>query len=254
MDSAASPSLAVATPERVALSLPVAGIGYRCLAYLVDLALLFLFWMVSYFTFSLLVSDVVGLLRGLGGLLQTLVVVGLFATQWMYWTLAEVLMGGQTPGKRLLGIRVVRVDGSPVGPLESAVRNLCRVVDFLPGLYATGCISMLLTRQHRRLGDLLAGTLLVREERFDLDKYMAPATGESAASAAPATERLSAGDVELILSFLSRARLLEPEVRMRLGTRLVERYGGLSESERATVLASPQAIETFLRARVQAER
>jgi uncharacterized RDD family membrane protein YckC len=231
----------------------VAGIGYRCLAYLVDLCLIFLFWIVAYFSFSLLVSDMVGLLRGLGGLLRTVVVVGLFATQWMYWTLAEVLMGGQTPGKRLLGIRVVRVDGSPVGPLESTVRNLCRVVDFLPGLYATGCISMLLTRQHRRLGDLLAGTLLVREERFDLDKYTAPAAGESAA-AAPATERLSAGDVELILSFLSRARLLEPEVRMRLGTRLVERYGGLSESERATVLASPQAIETFLRARVQAER
>ncbi len=253
MDSAASPSLDVATPERVSLSLPVAGIGYRCLAYLIDIALLFGFWVVAYFTFTLLVSDVLGFMQGLSGFTQTLMVVGLFATQWMYWTLAEVFMGGQTPGKRLIGIRVVRLDGSPVGPLESAVRNLVRVVDFLPGLYATGCLSMLLTRQHRRLGDLLAGTLLVREERFDLDKYTTAAEAP-AVSATPGTVRLGPEDVELVLAFLTRAPQLEPAARAQLGARLVDRYGGLGESERATVLASPQATESFLRARVQAER
>jgi uncharacterized RDD family membrane protein YckC len=253
MDSTTSPSLDVATPERVALSLPVAGIGYRCLAYLVDVFLLFLFWAVAYFTFTLVVEDMLGFIQGLSGLTQTLLVVGLFATQWLYWTSCEVLMGGQTPGKRLIGIRVVRVDGSPVGVLESAVRNLVRVVDFIPGLYALGCLSMLLTRQHRRLGDLLAGTLLVREERFDLDKYTAPAEA-LAAPTTPGAVRLTPEDVELILGFLTRAPHLEPAARTRLGTRLVERYGGLSEAERATVLASAQATESFLRARVQAER
>ncbi len=254
MDSPASPSLDVATPERVSLSLPVAGIGYRCLAYLLDVTLLFLFWVVAYFTFTLLVSDVLGFLQGLSGFAQTLLVVGLFATQWLYWTLAEVLMGGQTPGKRIIGIRVVRVDGSPVGVLESAVRNLVRVVDFLPGLYAAGCLSMLLTHQHRRLGDLLAGTLLVREERFDLDKYTAPATEVPVVSAVTGPVRLAPEDVELLLAFLTRAPQLEPAARMRLGAKLVDRYGGLGETERATVLASPQASESFLRARVQAER
>ncbi|MFY0568541.1 RDD family protein [Archangium lansingense] len=252
MDSVTSPSLEVATPERVSLSLPVAGIGYRCLAYLVDLALLFLFWAVAYFTFTLLVSDVLGFFQGLSGLAQTLLVVGVFATQWVYWTAAEVLMGGQTPGKRLVGIRVVRVDGSPVGVLESAIRNLVRVVDSLPGVYAVGCLCVLLTRQHRRLGDLLAGTLLVREERIDLDKYTA--TGPASLPAAARAERLSPGDEELILSFLTRAPGLEPEPRKHLGTKLVERYGGLDEAGRATVLASPQSIEAFLRARVQTER
>jgi uncharacterized RDD family membrane protein YckC len=254
MDSAASPSLDVATPERVALSLPVAGIGYRCLAYLIDVTLLFLFWIITYFTFTLLVSDVLGFLQELSGFAQTLMVVGLFATQWLYWTVSEVLMGGQTPGKRLIGIRVVRVDGSPVGALESAVRNLVRVVDFLPGLYATGCLSMLLTQQHRRLGDILAGTLLVREERIDLDKYTAPAAEAPAMPAATRRVRLTPEDVELILAFLTRAPQLEPAARTRLGTKLVDRYGGLGETERASVLASPQATETFLRTRVQAER
>jgi uncharacterized RDD family membrane protein YckC len=254
MDPATSPSLDVATPERVSLSLPVAGIGYRCLAYLADLFLLFVFWVVAYFTFTLLVSDVVGFFQGLSGLTQTLMVVGVFATQWVYWTAAEVLMGGQTPGKRLMGIRVVRVDGSPVGVLESAVRNLVRVVDSLPVVYAVGILCVLLTRQHRRLGDLLAGTLLVREERIDLDKYTAPATAPGALPASTHSERLTAEDVELILSFLTRAPELEPQARTRLGTKLVERYGGLDEAGRATVLASPQSTEAFLRARVQTER
>jgi uncharacterized RDD family membrane protein YckC len=254
MVSTSSPSLDVATPERVALSLPVAGIGYRCLAWLIDATILFFFWITAYFVFSLIVSDVLGVLRALSGIAQTLLAVGLFATQWMYWTVAEVFFQG-TPGKRLLRIRVVRADGSPVGVYESAVRNLLRAVDFLPLLYAVGCITMLLNRQHRRLGDLLAGTLLVREERFDLDKYtaLAPAsTAQVPVGAASGAARLGPEDVELILAFLERSRWLEPEARRRLGARMVERFGGLSEEERAAVLASPESIEGFLRARAQA--
>jgi uncharacterized RDD family membrane protein YckC len=254
MNSASSPSLDVATPERVALHLPVAGIGYRCLAWLVDATLLFFFWVVAYFVFTLLVTDVLHFLRGLSGLAQTLLGVGLFATQWLYWTLTEVFLNGQTLGKRVLGIRVVRADGSPVGLYESAVRNLCRVVDFLPIIYATGCITMLLNRQHRRLGDLLAGTLLVREERIDLDKYTTPAEAPPPHAVAMASQRLSAEDVELILAFLARAPGLEPEARQRLGTRMVEQLGGLPEAERAAVLASREATESFLRARAQAVR
>ncbi|XXF75465.1 RDD family protein [Myxococcaceae bacterium GXIMD 01537] len=252
MNPAPSPSLDVATPERVALQLPVAGIGYRCLAWLADATLLFFFWVVAYFVFTLLVQDVIAFFQGLSGLGQTLLGLGLFATQWLYSTLAEVFFNGQTPGKRLLGIRVVRVDGSPIGLYESAVRNLCRTVDFLPVLYATGCITMLLTRQHRRLGDLLAGTLLVREERIDLDKYTAPPEAPAVAVGARASGLLAPEDVELILAFLARAPQLEPDARRRLGVRMVEQLGGLAEPERAEVLASPEATEAFLRARAQA--
>jgi uncharacterized RDD family membrane protein YckC len=254
MSTAPSPHLDVATPERVALTLPVAGIGYRCLAWLVDAGLLFFFWIVAYFVFTLLVSDVLGVFQGLSGLGQTLLVVGVFATQWLYWTLAEVFFHGQTAGKRVLGIRVVRMDGSPVGLYESAVRNLCRAVDFLPLAYATGCICMLMTRQHRRLGDLLAGTLLVREERIDLDKYTAaPAPGAVPAAAGGATRALTSEEVELVLAFLARAPGLQPEVRQRLGARLVDRVGGLSGDARDAVLASPERLESFLRARARAE-
>ncbi|HZI15753.1 MAG TPA: RDD family protein [Myxococcus sp.] len=256
MSTASSPHLDVATPERVALSLPVAGIGYRCLAWLVDASLIFFFWVVAYFVFTLLVSDVLGVFQALSGLARTLLVVGVFATQWLYWTVGEVFFHGQTPGKRALRIRVVRMDGSPVGAFESAVRNLCRAVDFLPIAYAAGCICMLLNSQHRRLGDLLAGTLLVREERIDLDKYTAPIVDAAPRSSAPAATRaLTPEEVELVLSFLSRAPGLPPDVRRRLGERLVDRVGGqaLAEDARASVLASPESLETWLRARAQAE-
>jgi uncharacterized RDD family membrane protein YckC len=252
--SAPAPQVDVATPERVALSLPVAGIGYRCLAWLVDASLLFFFWVALYFVITLLVSDVLGAFQGLSGLTQTLLAVGLFATQWLYWTLAEVFFHGQTPGKRVLRIRVVREDGSPVGFLESAVRNLCRAVDFLPVLYATGCITMLLDSRHRRLGDLLAGTVLVREEAIDLDQYTAPEPPAAAAPGAGSPARpLGAEDVELVLAFLSRAPGLEPDVRLRLGARLVDRVGAaLTDGERARVLASAEATEAFLRSRAKA--
>ncbi len=253
---ASSPSLDVATPERVALSLPVAGIGYRCLAWLIDAALLFLFWITAYFVFSLLVSDVLGLFRGLSGFVQTLLAVGVFATQWLYWTVNEVFFNGQTPGKRVMRIRVVRADGSPVGLYESTVRNLLRAVDFLPVFYAIGCITMLFNRQHRRLGDIVANTLLVREERFNLDKYTAPVSASPVPVAGPPVAvrgpvRLGSEEVEFILAFLERAPWLEPEARLRLGTRLVERFGGLAEEERANVLASAESIEHFLRSRAQ---
>ncbi len=259
MASAPSPSLDVATPERVALSLPVAGIGYRCLAWLIDVAILFLFWLSAYFLLTLAISDAWGAYKGLSGFAQTLVVVGAFATQWLYWTVNEVFFNGQTPGKRVMRIRVVRSDGSPVGLYESAVRNLLRAIDFLPGIYAIGCITMLFSQQHRRLGDMVAGTLLVREERFNLDKYTAPApaavpAGQVPAVAAGAPVRLSSEDVEFILGFLERAPWLEPEARRRLGTRLVERFGGLADEERAAVLASAEATEGFLRSRAQAVR
>ncbi|MGE6763762.1 RDD family protein [Corallococcus interemptor] len=254
--SAPAPHVDVATPERVALSLPVAGIGYRCLAWLVDASLLFFFWVALYFVVTLLVSDVLGAFQALSGLTQTLLAVGLFATQWLYWTLAEVFFHGQTPGKRALRIRVVREDGSPVGFFESAVRNLCRAVDFLPVLYATGCITMLLDSRHRRLGDLLAGTVLVREEAIDLDKY----TQGSAPDAPPppvgdpgVQRPLGAEDVELVLAFLARAPGLEPDVRRRLGARLVDRVGAsLTDEERARVLQSQEATEAFLRTRAKA--
>ena len=139
-------------------------------------------------------------------------------------------------GKRLMRIRVVRLDGSPVTAFESAVRNLLRVVDFLPSCYPVGVMCMLIDRQHRRLGDLAAGTVLVRDQQFDLTKY----------STASATTSLSAQDLELIANFLARFDVLDGDARLRLGRSLAARFGATDAKG-----FDEQAVRGFLTGRLQ---
>jgi len=211
--------LFVTTPERVTLSLPVAGVGHRVLAWFVDASLLFLGWCTLYFAASLAL-DVLQWLRALEGLLRALLLAGAFSAQWAAWTACEVLMGGQTPGKRLLGIRVTRRDGGPVGFTESAVRNLLRVVDFLPLGYAGGLLAMLLGGEARRLGDLVAGTLVVQDGRVDLSGYL----GDPAAAA---TGRpLSPAEWELLVHFRARRAWMDSPAREALAARLARHLLG----------------------------
>jgi uncharacterized RDD family membrane protein YckC len=215
--------LSVATPERVAMSLPVAGLGYRAMAYLVDLGLIFSALLLAYFAYSLVGPSVIEVWPGLSSAVRVGFAIGLFIAQWGYWALFEALWNGQTPGKRLLKIRVVKRDGSPVGPLESAVRNLVRVADFFPAGYALGITVMLIDAQQRRLGDLAAGTLMVREEAISLQRYEAP-EGSRPSGGAHGTAEL-----ELLAGFLARYDTLEPAARLTLGRNLLKRLGSTAE-------------------------
>ena len=240
----ASP-LDVATPERVALDLPLAGIGYRSLAYLIDALVLFGVWATLFFSASLVTRDLGVRFAGLSTLFQVLVIAGAFAAQWLSWTLFETFWDGRTLGKRAMRIRVVRLDGSPVGFFEAAVRNLLRVIDFLPAAYAVGICALLFTPRHRRLGDLLAGTVVVRDVQADLDRYRQ-------AEAPVAGTALAAADAELVLDFLARASSLSPEPRAALTAQLLARFAPeLTEEKRAQLCALPHAAERYLRRRAQ---
>jgi uncharacterized RDD family membrane protein YckC len=228
-------TLDVATPEQVAVELPVAGVGSRAMAYLVDVALLFLGGLALYFAFTFLVPDPVNALLGLTSALKIASAVAVFAALWVYWTAFEVLWHGQTIGKRLLRIRVVRLDGSPVTAVDSAVRNLLRVVDFFPACYPVGLVTMLFDPKHRRVGDLVAGTLLVREEAIDLSRFEAPAA-----------EKLSNVDLDVVTDFLRRFDALEPAARQSLGRQLLARLG-------APAVGSEPLDDAALRARLEAK-
>jgi uncharacterized RDD family membrane protein YckC len=221
MEVANSLQLDVATPERVEVSLPVAGVGYRSLAYLIDVGLIFAFWIVAYFLYVVVGPPPLMLWLSLSGVVKVLLVLAVFFFQWLYWTVFEVLWRGQTPGKRLMHIRIVRADGAPVGVFESAVRNLLRYVDFLPAVYGVGICVMLVDAKHRRLGDLAAGTLALREEQFDLGRYQAPASAAAAAVGRPLTPQ----EHELLKSYSERFDALEPEARLRIGRQLAQRIG-----------------------------
>jgi uncharacterized RDD family membrane protein YckC len=109
------PALSVATPERVRVDLPIAGIGSRSIAYLIDLAIVFGGLLVLWFAFSLVIAEMWRGLVGLSGVERAIAGLVLFAAIWGYWAGFETLWLGQTPGKRAMRIRVVKSDGSPAG-------------------------------------------------------------------------------------------------------------------------------------------
>ena len=144
----------VYTPEGVALRLPAAGPVPRALAWAIDGGIRFA-----------LATTAAGLLLRLGKTGQGLYLVVLFLVFWAYPVVCEGWFEGQTPGKRVLELRVISVDGSPVGWLAACVRNLLRTVDMLPFGYACGLVASWSDPWGRRLGDLVAGTMVVHAPR-----------------------------------------------------------------------------------------
>jgi uncharacterized RDD family membrane protein YckC len=132
----------------------------------------------------------------------------------------EVLNSGRTPGKRLNGLRVVRETGAPVTFTTSAVRNVLRLIDILPGTYLVGIAAILATRRNQRLGDLLAGTLVVRERRT-----MPPEVRISPSVEAPAwdTSAISADELAAVLAFLGRRSELPAGARLQLAAEIAGR-------------------------------
>ena len=140
----------VVTPEGVGLHLPAAGPVPRALAWGIDLAIRI--------GVLMLMGMVLAMLGKVG---EGLYLIGLFLVFWAYPIVLESVWRGQTPGKKALGLRVVSADGAPVGWLAAITRNLLRTVDILPFGYAVGLISCLCDPYGRRLGDLVAGSLVV---------------------------------------------------------------------------------------------
>jgi len=144
---------AVETPEGVDLALRVAGPVPRALAFGVDLLL--------QGGIALGLQIALGVLGAFAGLGLGLYLIGAFGLLWFYPVVFEVRAHGQTPGKRLLGLRVVQENGTPIGWPGSVLRNFLLVADFLPLFYLAGLVSMVADESFRRLGDLAAGTLVV---------------------------------------------------------------------------------------------
>lgn len=152
----------VHTPEGIDLHLRTAGLVPRSLAWLID----GLIRAVIYVAISLAFMP-------FGGIGMGLFLLFTFFVEWFYPVLFEVLRDGCTPGKSIYNIKVIHDDGTPVGWNASLIRNLLRIVDFLPFVYGFGIISMMLNRDFKRLGDLAAGTLVIYKEstskKIDMD-------------------------------------------------------------------------------------
>lgn len=147
--------LRLRTPEGVDLELVLAGMGSRMLAGLFDLA-----------TQALLALGYFLLASGIGldeGLTAAGWAIAVFLILFVYDVAFEVLARGRTPGKRIVGLRVMRAGGEPIGLVTSAIRNVLRIVDIMPVGYGVGVVVMFVTKRNQRLGDLVAGSVVVRE-------------------------------------------------------------------------------------------
>jgi uncharacterized RDD family membrane protein YckC len=237
----ASTDYRVLTPERVSLQYDIAGIGSRGAAAAIDTLLQTLLALVvgavafgGGVVLSMIVPRIDEVL--LGSLVLALVALGLFCLLIGYFMLFEILWSGQTPGKRIVGVRVLRENGYPVRPVDSVIRNLVRLVDYLPLFYAIGLVAMLLNSRAKRLGDFAASTIVVREgARAAL--LMPP---QALAEDAPRGPTLRAEDATLVRDFLLRRHGMNPQARIALAARLAEalsiRYGLAAEGDAESFL------------------
>jgi uncharacterized RDD family membrane protein YckC len=206
----------IATPEGVDLELTLAGLGSRFIAQLLDVILQIL----------LVVACAVGL-GTIGGFGQAVVAIVVFAVLFLYQPFFELVASGRSPGKRWTGLRVVMEGGHPVGLRASAIRNVIRLLDFLPVAYVIGSISILVTSRNQRLGDLAADTVVVRERRGGTKQpesawLRAPAEAPPAAAAWDLSG-ISATELAAVRSFLQRRHELSVPARNHLAGELCRR-------------------------------
>ncbi len=241
--------------------MPLAGIGSRFIALLVDYLILIPGGLLLEKVFSLIVASI-GAFSSMSAQwalgFYTLLA---FLINWGYFTLFEAFWNGRTPGKRVARIRVIQRSGRAIGLFESMARNLVRVVDQIPFFYAVGVISMFVTKQHQRLGDLAAGTLVVRDREVETplwgDAGSRTFTAQLFAPGAPIPEphslvtlpsagvaKLSPADLEVLEGFFARRLDMSMETREALARRIasaIQAKSGLHFPEGASV-------ETFLEA------
>jgi uncharacterized RDD family membrane protein YckC len=238
--------LTIDTPEQVAIRFPVAGIGSRFLALLADS----LIQIVAYGVLILLLVLLASALPNTGATpakesgnaekwaIAFLILVH-FLLYWGYFTLFEAFWNGQTPGKRFCKLRVIRDSGRPITLFESMARNLIRVIDWFPGIYAVGVIAMLCNKRNKRLGDMAAGTLVVHERAAEAPLWggsssrtftasiFAPTTSTPSPLEPPSVDlpadaiaRLTPDDLNVIDHFFARAIDIDIARREQLAERL----------------------------------
>ncbi len=149
------PRYQISTPEQVSFHFTVAGVITRCLAWITDQLLIWVGYLAVIFAFARLGGEI-----GFA-----LIVIGMFVLDFGYFTFFELYRAGQSPGKKLFSIRVISARGNKLYFTDVLIRNLMRPVDMLPIAMATGGITATIDKWHRRLGDLMADTLVVRDVR-----------------------------------------------------------------------------------------
>ena len=211
-------SILVVTPENISFRYQLAGPFRRLPAFLID----FVLRIVLVLGLALLTSLFSLLSPGLG---QALLLTTWFVVSWFYGALFETYLSGQTPGKWLLGLRVLTIDGRPINGMQAVLRNVLRAADmFPPPASLTGLAVASLNRRYQRLGDIVAGTFVIVEERSPLAGVVKITDERAIALAAmlPTDVQISRGLARCLISYVDRRRTLSPEQRREIAAHLAE--------------------------------
>ena len=224
-------SIKIATPEGLELRLQLAGLGSRFIAGGIDLVIMLALLAIL----AVISGPVAGFSSGVSGVVY---VIGAFAILLFYPILFELLNHGQTPGKRMSNLRVLRDSGTPVDLPASSIRNLLRLIDGPLLLYIPSIISIAVTSRNQRPGDIAAGTIVVREQPTAKRSRAAPAppvpgrpVGNVPPQAADAsdtgaerwdTSAVTPQEVAAVRRFLERRESLERRARRELAVRLAD--------------------------------
>lgn len=201
--------LNIDTPENVAFGYTVAGIGSRFLAALVDTTIIVSLQLLVIGA-SLFGVNRAGLMDELESWFAAIFSLVAFLLFWGYYIFFEMFWNGQSPGKRWVGVRVIRTDGTPVTLAESIIRNLIRVIDFLPFGYGIGIITMFINDRARRLGDLAAGSVVVHDggevsiRSIGTQPHIVIPPDLPVLDPSLPLERLQQADIHLLEDFVSR--------------------------------------------------
>lgn len=213
--------LTIETPEQVDLEFTLASVGSRFLALALD-SLIQAAAIAAVILIAVAVSFASGVAwsSGVGPWISAAVVLTFFVLYYGYFAAFEAAWSGQTPGKRIIGLRVLATTGRPVSPYEAILRNVVRIADQMPGIYGIGILFVLVTDRNQRLGDLAAGTVVVHER--PIEAHDSEEVGR-AARARHGAHRLVPEEAAVIETFLRRRSELTASARLRASRQIAAR-------------------------------
>jgi uncharacterized RDD family membrane protein YckC len=230
-ESSGSENISIETPEQVALLFPLAGVGSRFLAIAMDTAIQFgaliALAMIAFIAMSL-ASRGPFFANSTRQWTLALSGIGVFLVHFGYFATFEAVWQGQTPGKRYCDLRVLKDNGASISAFDAVGRNLMRIVDGIPGIYAIGVIAVFLSPRNKRLGDYLAGTIVVYDKPLDRGSSLA-FRGADAHVGSPVVQQLTEQQFQVLEAYTARKFDLEWEMRRQFAAQIVERLAATME-------------------------
>jgi len=235
-------TLTVGSAGAMVMQYPIAGLGSRSYAFIIDIHIRFIlavaWWLLFYFIITLMGDNLTSNSTLAKSLLYT-GSIGSSVIYFLYHPTLEILMKGRTPGKRFAGIRIVTLDGSVPGVPAILIRNVFRILDSLPLVYIVGIGACLLSRKQVRIGDLAAHTVLIHEEVMQ-DKAI------EIMSQAATDSSLAPAQIEVLHDLLQRWKQLDRESRVRVGQKLLQTAGGIVISDNSMSKLDRKVHEALL--------